>query len=190
MSRSYNLDPVTKITAGAVGVPGERTFYLQAKKDDVVVSLLVEKTQVEALARHVDALLSRLAETRPELAAVEDVQDDQLGLEEPLDEAFRVGQISLGYDADRDLVLLECEEFVPQPDEDDAEEAVVEPAPAAEPSVARFWVTRTQVRALAKHGASVAAAGRPRCQLCGQPIDPEGHFCPALNGHREPRDTS
>jgi hypothetical protein len=30
----------------------------------------------------------------------------------------------------------------------------------------------------------VAAAGRPRCELCGNPIGPEGHVCPALNGHR------
>ena len=56
---------------------------------------------------------------------------------------------------------------------------------AAEPSRIRFWATREQMLSLARHGASVCAQGRPRCQLCGNPIDPEGHECPALNGHRK-----
>ena len=30
----------------------------------------------------------------------------------------------------------------------------------------------------------VVAAGRPTCAMCGEPIDPEGHFCPRRNGHR------
>ena len=25
--------------------------------------------------------------------------------------------------------------------------------------------------------------GRPACQFCGNPIDAEGHACPAMNGH-------
>ena len=48
----------------------------------------------------------------------------------------------------------------------------------------RFWATREQMLSLARHGALVCAAGRPRCPLCGNPMDPEGHRCPALNGHR------
>jgi uncharacterized repeat protein (TIGR03847 family) len=71
-------------------------------------------------------------------------------------------------------VLLEAEEYVP-----DEEER------AGDPGRVRFWVSREQALALARHGAAVAAAGRPRCELCGNPIDPEGHVCPALNGHRE-----
>jgi Protein of unknown function (DUF3090) len=48
----------------------------------------------------------------------------------------------------------------------------------------RLWVTRPQLRVLARHGAEVAARGRPLCPLCELPMDPAGHVCPAHNGHR------
>jgi hypothetical protein len=38
--------------------------------------------------------------------------------------------------------------------------------------------------ALARHGAQVCAQGRPTCRFCDRPMDPEGHICPAMNGHR------
>jgi len=49
----------------------------------------------------------------------------------------------------------------------------------------RFWATKDQMLALARQGAAVCAAGRPTCQFCGNPIDADGHMCPAMNGHRE-----
>ena len=52
------------------------------------------------------------------------------------------------------------------------------------PSVARFWATSTQMRAFSIRGQEVVAAGRPKCTMCGEPMDPEGHFCPRKNGHR------
>jgi uncharacterized repeat protein (TIGR03847 family) len=56
---------------------------------------------------------------------------------------------------------------------------------AEEADVVRLWASREQMMALARHGAAVCAAGRPRCDLCGNPLDPEGHVCPALDGHQE-----
>lgn len=187
--RELNLDPVTRITTGAQGEPGQRTFYIQARKDDQVVSLLVEKQQVEELARHIDSLLLRLQQRQPRDAETEPTGTD-LELEEPLDPEFRVGPMALGYDADRDLVLLQCEELVQPPDaeEDESVEGELRRLVEGEQpkgAVARFWATREQMRALARHGAEVAAAGRPRCPLCGNPLDPGVHVCPALNGHRE-----
>lgn len=186
----YNLDPVTKLTTGAVGEPGERTFYLQARSGDEVLTLLVEKGQVDFLARHVQALLSRLEETRPGEEEPE-IADDDLALDEPLEPAFRVGAMALGFDAERNLVLLQCDELVAEaPDEAEEElpDLVGDELPAG--SVARFWATRRQMRALARRGAEAVAAGRPTCRLCGQPIAPEGHQCAAMNGHRELRDQS
>ena len=54
-----------------------------------------------------------------------------------------------------------------------------------EPERVRLWATREQMLALARHGAAVAERGRPKCRYCGNPIDPQGHMCPAMNGHRE-----
>jgi uncharacterized repeat protein (TIGR03847 family) len=50
----------------------------------------------------------------------------------------------------------------------------------------QFHLRRDQVRAFILHALAVVAEGRPLCQLCGLPIDPEGHICPASNGHRPP----
>ena len=53
------------------------------------------------------------------------------------------------------------------------------------PSMVRFWVTPAQIRAFGIRGQELVAAGRPTCAMCGQPIDPEGHFCPRRNGHKK-----
>ena len=174
MSDPVELDPVTRITAAATGEPGQRTFYLQARDDSTVVSLLVEKQQVALLAMHVDELLERIGAPSADDPAVPD--PSSLDLEEPVMPAFRVGQIGLGYDEARDLVVLQCEEYVP---EDESEEIV------ADPGRVRLWATREQVFALARRGEREVAGGRPTCRMCGEPIEPEGHFCPRSNGHRE-----
>jgi uncharacterized repeat protein (TIGR03847 family) len=54
-----------------------------------------------------------------------------------------------------------------------------------DPQTLRLWATREQMLALTRHAAVVADRGRPACQFCGNPIDPSGHACPAMNGHHE-----
>jgi uncharacterized repeat protein (TIGR03847 family) len=178
------LDPVDRLTADAVGDVGARTFYLQARKDDRVVTLLVEKQQVQLLAASVVEILARVGRETGQ-----GPPEEAMGLEEPILPEWRAGRLSIGYQEDRDLLMLEAEEILP---EDEQEEEAGEgddegdqEVAAGEPQRARFWATREQMLSLARHGAAVCAAGRPRCQLCGNPIDPEGHICPALNGHRE-----
>jgi uncharacterized repeat protein (TIGR03847 family) len=175
------LDPVDRITAGAVGPPGERVFYLQGRQADRLVTVLLEKQQVELLSA---SLVEILARTGKETG--EGPGEEEMGLEDPVLPEWRAGRLSIGYDEARDLVLLECEEYVEGSEEDDEEEddAEEEEEDGPEPGRIRFWASREQALALARHGAAVAAAGRPRCELCGNPIDPEGHVCPALNGHR------
>jgi uncharacterized repeat protein (TIGR03847 family) len=170
------LDPVTRITAAAVGEPGQRTFYLQARADDTIVSLLLEKQQVAMLSLHVDELLDRVGAPAADDPAVPD--PSLLDLEEPVLPAFRVGQIGLGYDEARDLVLLQCEEYVPDESDEEAEPVL------SDPGQVRLWATRAQVYALARRGEREVAGGRPTCRMCGEPLEP-GHFCPRSNGHRE-----
>jgi uncharacterized repeat protein (TIGR03847 family) len=107
---------------------------------------------------------------------IEDAGDEEMDLEEPLVPEFRAGRLAVGYQEDRDLMLLEAEELAPD-DEDDEEEAQGEQI--------RMWATREQMLSLARTGAAVVAAGRPQCRYCGNPMDPEGHTCPAMNGHGE-----
>jgi uncharacterized repeat protein (TIGR03847 family) len=174
MSR-IELDPVDRVTAAAVGEPGARTFYLQARKDDVLISMLLEKGQVALLSAHIDELLERVGV--PEFG---EPDMEALDLEEPIVSEFRIGRIGLGYDEERDLVLLQCDEFVPE-----VEEGEEEPLFESDPGQVRLWATRGQISALAKRGEHEVEGGRPICSMCGQPIEPEGHFCPRSNGHSE-----
>lgn len=191
------LDPVDRLTAGAVGEPGMRTFYLQGRQSDRLVTILVEKQQVELLAASLVEILARSGKETGQGPS-----EEEMGLEEPVVPEWRAGRLSVGYDEDRDLVLLECEEVGADFDEyeehdeddeaededdaeDDAEPDLFSAERGEEPARVRFWATREQALALARHGAEVAAAGRPRCQLCGNPMNPEGHVCPALNGHSD-----
>lgn len=167
------INPVTRITTGYVGQPGKRVFYLQANKSQDLVTLLIEKQQIEALAHGIEQFLVELQDKVPTLAeASDDYSPLEMQLSLPLDPLFRVGQIGLGYDADRDLMVLV------------AQEVVVEGRDPEEATVARFFATRAQMRALGQYGLKLVREGRPICGLCGQPIDPEGHFCPRSNGHK------
>jgi len=187
-----DLERVDRITAGAVGEPGERTFFLQARQGDRSVTILVEKEQVELLGTSILEILATVGRETGE-----GPPSEELGLEPPLEPLWRAGRLSIGYAEERDLMLLEIEELVeledetedvPEDESDDEPEG--ETAPVAEtegpePDRVRLWATREQMFALARHGAAVAERGRPRCRFCGNPIDPEGHMCPAMNGHRE-----
>jgi uncharacterized repeat protein (TIGR03847 family) len=186
-----DLERVDRITAGAVGEPGERTFFLQARQGDRSVTILVEKEQVELLGTSILEILATVGRETGEGPSSE-----ELGLEPPLEPLWRAGRLSIGYAEERDLMLLEIEELVELEDEPEDEpedgsddEPEGETAPVEtdgpEPDRVRLWATREQMFALARHGAAVAERGRPRCRFCGNPIDPEGHMCPAMNGHRE-----
>jgi len=175
---SRDLDPVTRLTADAVGDPGQRTFYLQAASGADQVTLLVEKEQVRRLAESLQTWLPELAADRPEdpgeAAAAE---AGELALEAPLEPDFRVGQLQLSYDGERDRVVIVATEYQAEAADDD-------PLDQPEPLQVRLFVTRPQLRVLARHGSQVVARGRPLCPLCGNPLDPTGHICPAQNGHR------
>lgn len=163
---TYDLDPVTRITASAVGAPGQRVFYIQARQNSQIVSLISEKEQVQALATHIDQFLEDLAEKDPLLSSSDDVLlVSDMSLEEPLEPVFRVAQMGLGYDTERDLVILLLQGY---PED-------------GETPTARFSATREQARALSQHALQVVSKGRKICGNCSRPIDPTGHFCPRMN---------
>ena len=170
----YDLKSISRITATAEGLPGHRTFYLQARDGDKLFTLLCEKEQVAALAAGIEQLLDELEEKQPGSEEKTVIPDSDLELEQPLDPVFRVGQLGLGYDEEAKAVVLIAYEVAESEDTDPETLAV-----------ARFWASRSQVRALGRHGAAVVVAGRPACPLCGEPMDPEGHICPKKNGHKK-----
>lgn len=189
---------VDALGAGAVGEPGQRAFYIQARSEEAQLTVLLEKEQVALLAAEAIAFLDRIQEQYPEEPVT--LPAAVAALREPTVPLFRARLIGLGFDPERELVLIELRERAD--DEDDGEEdgdldelrelvddedaRALEDALRAvgaeeEGYVARIYATRSQVRAMAAHSASVVSAGRPPCDLCGQPLDPAGHRCPRWN---------
>jgi uncharacterized repeat protein (TIGR03847 family) len=172
-----DIGAVDRITADAVGEPGFRVFYIQARRGSELLTIVVEKQQVQLLAASVLELMANL-----DLETGTGPAEEEMDLEQPLEPRFRAGRLSIGYDESRELFRLEVEEFVPEEDEQ-AEENDPRFQIEGEPDQVSLWATREQMFALSRHAAVVVERGRPACQFCGNPMDPEGHVCPAMNGH-------
>jgi uncharacterized repeat protein (TIGR03847 family) len=186
----YDLRPVRYITADAVGMPGQRTFYLQAEGAGRLVTLLVEKDQVRLLSESIEDLLAKLVEQGIAAPRSDEEPDpSELSLRKPLDPLFRVGQLGLGYDADDGYVVMVARELQleeePEEEEDEllANSGLKPESEEPEPNWVRFWTTLAQAKALSKQGARAVAGGRPLCPQCLQPMEASGHFCPKKNGH-------
>jgi len=168
-----NIDPVSHITADAIGEPGKRVFYIQAWQGDRAITLIVEKMQIQTLAVGTERFLVEISRRYPALIqASGEYQEERMRIHPPVDPLFRVSELGLAYDNDRDMVVLLAREMLGEGG--DAEEA----------RVVRFWITRSQLLALSLWGAEVVSRGRPICPYCGEPEEPEGHFCPKKNGHK------
>ena len=170
-----DLNPLQHISVDAIGQPGARVFYIQGwrETDPQPVTIIIEKVQLQALAMGGDQMLAELAKQKPELAVPATQYDaDKMRITPPVDPLFRAGEMGVGYEADRDRIVIMVREVVMEGGD---------PEEAAE---VRFWCTRAQIRCLADWSKEVIKRGRPICPQCGQPMDPEGHFCPKKNGHK------
>jgi uncharacterized repeat protein (TIGR03847 family) len=135
--------------------------------------LIVEKIQIQSLAVGLEQFLAEIQQKYPDLPeSSAEFSEEKMHIQPPVDPLFRVGELGLGYDADRDLVVLVTRELLSE-----------EEAPE-EGRVVRFWCTRSQIRAMCHWGMEVASRGRAICPQCGEPMDPSGHFCPKRNGHK------
>lgn len=170
MARHIELNPVSHVTIGTIGEPGNRVFYLQGSKGPHLITLIIEKQQAAILAESLSSLLDELEsgqkiDTSPN-------QNEYFAMDtrlrEPVEALFRVGNLGLGYSDETERIVLVAYELVEE---------------GEEPNVVSFWASPDQVRALVPHTETVVKAGRPICGNCGRPIDQEGHFCPNRNGH-------
>ena len=164
-----------RVVVGTVGLPGSRTFYLQVRTGTHIVSIALEKQQSSLLAEKIDEILDQLIAYEgnpfsiPTVTPIELVDNDPL---EPVDEEFRTGSMSLGWDPTTVQIVLEAFPLVDEDDEELLDVAVIEPA---EMLLVRMPVGTA--RAFATRTREVVGAGRPICPLCGHPIDADGHTC-------------
>jgi uncharacterized repeat protein (TIGR03847 family) len=176
MPRSeYDLNPVEHITSDAIGKPGQRVFYLQGWREADIqpVTVIIEKIQLQTLATGLQQMLTEIANQKPTLSQpLVEYEEEKMRITPPVDPLFRAGEMGLGYDADHDLIVILVREIV------------MEDADPENAAVVRFWCSRQQARWLADWSTEVVNRGRPICPQCGQPMEPEGHFCPKKNGHK------
>jgi uncharacterized repeat protein (TIGR03847 family) len=158
-------------TADYIGEPGHRTFYVQIRTESATSTLLAEKEQVAVLADKLRELLV-LVDSSDTVLASTPARDPALALVAPVEPDWRVGAMGLAYEEDTDRILIVVQQASTEAEEETEEMGV------------RVAVRRDQARAFVLHALAVVAEGRPLCQLCGLPIDPAGHVCPASNGHR------
>ena len=168
-SESFEFTDADRVTVGAVGAPGQRVFLVQAQAGESVATLKVEKQQVAAVS---EAITERLQDLPVTGALPQDLE-----LQPPLEVAWVVGAMGLGYLDALDRIVLDAVELVPL-DEDGN--------PTEDPARLRVLLTREQAQALSIRAADLVEAGRPPCPLCGHPLDPAGHTCPKKNGKHAP----
>ena len=211
--RVYSFDPPDRFVAGAIGQPGQRTFFLQASKGSQVVSVALEKAQVAVLAERVATLLLALRQRGVEVGEEQVLGAPMPKLEMPVVEEFRVGTLTLGWDAEREVVVIEAREMgeADLDDEEDADEMELESESSTEEDAdvaeslraaisrladaesaaddANLDMVRIQLEPdaaleFASGAIAVVQAGRPPCPMCGEPLEATGHFCTRRNGYQ------
>lgn len=168
-------------TADYTGRPGERTFFLQSRSETLTLSFLLEKGQVEVLAEKLKELLVMVDPDDP-VRTVNPKRNPLYALSAPIEPEWRVGTIGLTFQDDPEFVVVALEPVEPEPEPAESLESVG--PDEVEEFAVRILVTREQARGFIAHALAVVNEGRPLCQLCGLPMDPDGHRCPASNGHR------
>jgi uncharacterized repeat protein (TIGR03847 family) len=159
-----------RFVTGTVGEPGERAFYLQVRTSSQLMSVAVEKAQVQAITTRLDVMIAEIRKVNP-LITIEKFPIDDAPLESPVDSEFQIGAMSLAWDEETSLICIELYELEEDEEESDGE-------------VAEINITIGMAAAFTTRSKAVVNAGRLPCPFCGIPIDPRGHLCPRANGYR------
>ncbi|ASK65093.1 hypothetical protein CFK39_03780 [Brachybacterium avium] len=169
----HEFDWPDRVVIGTLGRPGARTFYLQARAGEQILSIALEKEQSALLALKIDEILDQLIAVEGNRYSVPTSTPVELVDNDPLDavqEQFRAGTIGIGWDPTTAQVIIEAH---PLPADDDA----LDPGAAAGSEMLRVRMPVGTARAFTQRTREIVEAGRPLCTLCGHPMDPDGHIC-------------
>lgn len=168
--RLFIFDAPDRFVVGTVGEVGRRAFFLQARKGSAVVTVGLEKLQVAALSERLEDLLEAVE------APVVEPPKDPPTLDEPVVEAFRVGAMALAWDPSDESVVIEA-----QTPTVDGEYAELPDDETEGPDLLRVRLPAAEARGFVQQASALVSAGRPPCPYCGEPLDPQGHFCTRSN---------
>lgn len=181
----YRHENVERCVVGTVGLPGERTFFFQVRSREGFNSIVLEKSQVQALIERLQLMIRELR--RNKLAGMQElnapaIKDDQT-LDYPIAEDFRAGVIAISYEQGDQNIEIQIQALT----EDEFEELIDEDTESDNevlPDLLLVKLSIPMVRGFIERGSHVVAAGRTPCPFCGAPLNPEGHLCPRANGYR------
>ena len=159
-----DIGTAKRLDAEVFGEPGKRTFRIVVEADKGIASVWMEKEQLSALALSVKSYVKQLSEEQRKAA----VPPPETSSAEP---AFEFKTVSLGLVFDE----TSCRFGVIAFDETDR---------GKQTGTMMWWATLGQAEAMADTALEIVSSGRPICDLCHRPKDPEGHMCPHTNGHR------
>lgn len=179
--RVIEFQEPARFTVGTVGVPGERTFFIQAEDGARLISVSLEKSQVQALAERLIFMLKEIKQVLPTFT-LSVLPRDENPLSSPIEEEFRVGLIGLAYDQSTGLIQIDLQAVS---DEDDSQSEFVDVDDlSSDKDILRVSITPDEASRFSKRAITVVGAGRLPCPFCGGPIDSRGHLCPRANGYR------
>ena len=177
MANVIELNPVDFVTIGTIGPKGQRTFHLQAGADNRIISFTIEKEQARALSEAINELLDDVDERNNTTTEVDFSRFD-MDLREPIEPLFRIAQMGLAYEAEKNQIILIAQEYVVSDDDDfdedddllDEEDFSFLNAEGQEPNVVRMWASAEQMRALSLHAIDIVKSGRPDAKQNGRII--------------------
>ena len=102
----YAFENADAFATGAIGTPGERTFYMQVRADGRTVSVKCEKQQVAALAQYLRNMLADMPDTTGS------VNNSTATLQNPVEQDFVLGSVGLGVDRSNMRMVVQLEEMV------------------------------------------------------------------------------
>jgi uncharacterized repeat protein (TIGR03847 family) len=180
-SRVLLFEEPERFTVGTVGQPGERTFFIQARDRTRLISISLEKAQVQALSERLLYMVREIKQSDPTVVITK-LQRDDAPLDTPIEEEFRVGVIGLAFDADQQLIQVDLQ-AVSENESDNPEFIDVDDL-TGDQDILRVLISPSEADRFSKRCNAVVGAGRQPCPFCGGPIDPRGHLCPRANGYR------
>ena len=163
----YPLGSLSHIEARSIGEPGNRTFHLVLESAGTSSSVWLEKEQLFQLGVYLQDVVQSLSAEEKEHQG-EPVEPQWSGEGAPIE--FKAGEVMISHDPSGHAFYL----LAYQQEEAESE---------ADSASVSFWINVAQAEVLAQEALRICAAGRPRCFLCGLPINPEGHVCPRSNGY-------
>ena len=179
--RVIEFNEPQRFTVGTVGVPGERTFFIQAEDGPRLISVSLEKSQVQALADRLVFMLREIKQVIPNFS-IKELPKDEKSLSTPIEEEFRVGLIGIAFDQSTELIQIDLQ-AVSEEDQEDVQFVDVDDL-SSDRDILRISITPSEASRFSKRANVVVSAGRLPCPFCGGPIDSRGHLCPRANGYR------